>query len=232
MASPILAFGILVVNHTIFSSLGLYFIRGYGGLPDTRKFFFLSLFEMGIPLAIYLALRKSGLLLSSLAFSAILVYFAIFIALTRLTYVELHTGQIFVMIAVNGIGVSLLGILNSLGPVFLYIYMFLTVAFGIFWTSGAVNRQKRLKKIKADLTGWEKDRRAWIQDQLASRQFHTFCFECCHFTRDSRACGLELYVGSVPSIRFPFIRGETFCPYWNVSDHPNIKKPAIKPDLH
>lgn len=233
MVETIPVFAILVVNHTIFSSLGLYFIRGYGELLDTRKFFFLSMFEMGIPLVIYLALRKSGLLLSSLAVSIILVYFAVFIALTRLTYTELHTGQIFIMIAVNGIGVTLLGLLNSFGPFFLYSYLIIIIFIGLLWISEFLSDQNRLKQIKRDLPEWERKRKEWIREQLTSRKnFHTFCFECCHFNTDRRTCGLELQSGSIAKIGYPYTNHETYCLYWNADDNPNIKMSPSASDRH
>jgi len=233
MATLILGFSVLVLNHTLFSSLGLYFIRGYSGFDDIRKLFFLSLIEMGLPMAIYLALRSFGLQRNSLAFSAVLVYLAVFIALTRLTYTELHTGQIFVMIAGNGIGVSLLGLLNSFGPFFLYSYLLVIILLGLLRISGAVHLQNRLKKIKRDLPDWERKKKEWIQDQLKSgKRFHTLCFECCHFNSDRRNCGLELHKGPIANIRFPYINHEPYCLYWNVVDHPNIKKSPVTSNQH
>jgi hypothetical protein len=200
-------------------------MRGYWDQESVLKCLALSLVEMGIPLGVYLILSSMGPSLNRLSFASMFIYLAVFIALTRMAFPEFHTGQIFALIGINGIGVSLLGLLNALGPFFLYLYLLILAGFGIMWISASYHWKKQINKLKNILPGWQRERKNWIEKQIQDRNhFHTFCFECCHFDSRDRTCTLELFTGTVTQVNFPEKSRETYCLYWNVGQHPNIRK--------
>lgn len=164
---------------------------------DLRKLAVCSLFELGVPLAIYYFAPNPRVAI---------LYFLLFWVITKFVYLGINIAELAVLTGVNICGFFIFSKMVKIIPLgVFYIFIFLALA-------ALLAMHIKEKKTRGELALKDRGTELRIRD-LARRDpgFQTFCSNCLQFNRDVNYCRRKINKQKVKDI---VINGKQYCAYW------------------